>query len=145
MKFQLIAFSIILIACNPGIEPTEITTADEKAVVELLNQQIQAWNKGDYEGFMRGYWQSDSLRFCAKGGTRYGWNTTLNAYKKSFPKRDDMGTLRFEIDTIISSRPPYITVDGQWFIYRADTIGGNFVLLFEKKNNQWCIIEDHTW
>ncbi len=57
----------------------------EAEIRNLLNQQISAWNQGDIEGFMETYWKNDSLMFVSKNGITWGWNNTLNVYKKSYP------------------------------------------------------------
>ncbi|MFC1476922.1 hypothetical protein ACFL6L_00475 [candidate division KSB1 bacterium] len=38
-----------------------------RAVTEVLEQQSEAWNRGDIEGYMSGYWQSESLSFVSGG------------------------------------------------------------------------------
>ena len=119
---------------------------DKKAVRAVMEEQEAAWNNGDFQTFMEGYWKSDSMRFVGRGGPSYGWNTLLEMYQKSFPNRDDMGQLSFDIKQISASKPPYLWVDGNWSIDRGDsTIDGNFVLIFEEKEEEWKIIEDHTW
>jgi hypothetical protein len=55
---------------------------DEKEVRQLLATQTASWNRGDIEGFMQTYWKSDSLLFIGKSGVRFGWQETLNNYKK---------------------------------------------------------------
>lgn len=112
--------------------------------------QLDEWNDGDIEGFMEGYWKSEDLRFSTSNGTRYGWDNTLAGYQKSFPNRDDMGELSFEIDSIYTDRAPFISLAGKWKIQRSqlegeNNIGGKFILLFAKKDGAWKIIEDHTW
>jgi hypothetical protein len=42
------------------------STGDETAVRQLLNDQTQAWNRGDIDSFMKTYWESDSLTFIGK-------------------------------------------------------------------------------
>ena len=145
MKYISILIVIAIAACTSSSKQEKTTQKDIKEVEQILQNQLDAWNQGDHLGFMQGYWKSDSMRFCGRNGTSYGWQKTLEMYQKSFPNRDDMGKLIFEIDTIIGDKPPYITVDGKWEIQRSDTIGGCFVLLFAQKNNEWKIIEDHTW
>jgi hypothetical protein len=116
------------------------------AVQDVLNEQLIAWNEGDIEGFMQGYWNSEHLRFSSKQGTTYGYDKVLQSYKKSFPDRDDMGKLYFGIDSIYLDRLPFVMVEGAWTIHRYDTAGGRFVLTFsEVENGSWKIIEDHTW
>ena len=55
---------------------------DEMRIRTLLDEQTKAWNRGDLVNFMKGYWKNDSLMFIGKSGVTYGWEATLNNYKK---------------------------------------------------------------
>src|SRR5579863_9120389 len=70
---------------------------DKEAVIKVLTDQRVAWNKGDIEGFMQGYWKSDSLMFIGKTAPVYGWQSTLDRYKKAYPGKAGMGELTFDI------------------------------------------------
>lgn len=56
-----------------------------KAIQAILQNQTAAWNKGDLDAFMVGYWKSDSLVFMGKSGPTYGYKNTLANYKKTIP------------------------------------------------------------
>jgi hypothetical protein len=62
-----------------------------------LAQQTSAWNNGKLDDFMNGYWQSDSLMFIGKSGITYGWQKTLDNYKKVYPDTASMGKLNFDL------------------------------------------------
>ena len=62
-----------------------------------MQDQQDAWNRGDLEGFMQGYWQSDSLLFIGKSGPTNGWQKTFNNYKKNYPDTIIMGKLSFDV------------------------------------------------
>src|SRR5690606_40403736 len=68
----------------------------KEAILDVMSQQEQDWNNGDIDAFMKGYWRSDSLMFVGKNGIKYGWQTTLENYKKSYP---DKSTMRSEEHT----------------------------------------------
>src|SRR5262245_61648251 len=70
---------------------------DEMAVRQLLAEQTRAWNRGDIEGFMKTYWNNDSLMFIGKNGITYGWSNTLHNYKRNYPDTTAMGKLSFDI------------------------------------------------
>ena len=70
---------------------------DEMIIRDALEKQRQAWNSGDKEKFMETYWQNDSLMFIGKSGVTYGWQNTLNNYKKGYPDTTAMGKLQFDI------------------------------------------------
>lgn len=131
-----------------GCEVTQessFTETDELEIRKVIHMQVEAWNSGSLEGFMEGYWKSDSLRFCSSNGTTYGWQKVLHNYQRSFNTKEKMGHLDLQIDSIFTSRHPVISLDGRWIVERSDTIQGHFVLTFEKIENEWKITEDHTW
>ncbi len=110
-----------------------------------MNSQQDAWNRGDIEGFMKGYWENDSLRFIGKRGITYGWQATLDNYKKSYPGKDAMGRLQFTNLTtqLINDSSAYVI--GKWELFRAsDTLAGHYSLLWKNFNGQWLIVADHS-
>ena len=118
---------------------------DEKAIRHLMDRQSSAWNKGELDNFMKGYWENDSLMFVGKSGVTYGYKATLENYKKGYPDKTAMGELNFTLIKIDKISREYIFVVGKWHLKR--TIGdlqGHFNLLFRKINNAWVIIVDHS-
>jgi ketosteroid isomerase-like protein len=110
-----------------------------------MKKQEDAWNRGDLEGFMQGYWKSDSLRFIGKRGITYGWQQTLDNYKKGYPNTEAMGTLQFTNLSLELTGDSSAYVIGQWQLFRtADTLSGHYSLLWKMKNNQWLIVADHS-
>ncbi|MDA0986588.1 MAG: DUF4440 domain-containing protein [Bacteroidetes bacterium] len=114
-------------------------------IEDVLNLQIKAWNRGSVEEFMDGYLKSDSIRFASGGNTIYGWQGMLDRYKNSYSTKEKMGKLKFsELDIQILNLNKAL-VFGKWEVARTkDTLGGLFTLVFEKNNNSWKIIYDHT-
>ena len=120
-------------------------TKDELAIRNILTQQTIAWNGGDIENFMQPYWHSDSLMFIGKSGITYGWQKTLENYKKSYPDAGAMGKLDFTILQTKKLSVMYFSVIGKWHLTRtAGDIGGYFTLLFKKIKNVWVIVQDHS-
>jgi ketosteroid isomerase-like protein len=118
---------------------------NETAIRQILDEQTKAWNKGDIDGFMKGYWKNDSLMFIGKSGITYGWQNTLNNYKKGYPDTAAMGKLSFDILVIKSLSPEYYHVVGKWFLKRSiGDLGGYYTLLFRKIKGRWVIISDHS-
>jgi len=118
---------------------------DEQTIREVMNKQVNSWNSGDIDAFMTTYWKNDSLLFVGSKGPIYGWQTTLESYKKSYPDTVAMGKLNFEILRIQFLAYNYSFVLGKWHLSRSigDT-GGYFTLLFRKIKKQWVIVADHT-
>src|SRR5262245_21308676 len=71
---------------------------DEKAIRAVLDDQVKAWNKGDLDGFMVGYWNSEELTFISQGSIRKGWKETRDRYEKRYwsgTDRPERGELSF--------------------------------------------------
>ena len=118
---------------------------DELTIRKVLDSQTEAWNKGDINGFMQGYWKDDSLMFIGKNGIHWGWRTTLENYKKNYPDTAAMGKLSFDIVLVKRLSPEYFYVVGKWMLNRSlGDLGGHYNLLFRKINGQWLIIADHS-
>lgn len=118
---------------------------DETAIRSLLEQQRLAWNTGNIEKFMDGYWQNDSLMFVGKSGVTYGWQNTLSNYKKGYPDTAAMGKLKFDILEVKQLSDLYYFVVGKWHLTRSvGDVGGHFTLLFKKIKNNWVIVTDHS-
>lgn len=118
----------------------------QSQIVEVLMTQQKAWNEGDIEAFMNGYWRNDSLVFIGSKGLTYGWEQTLNNYKKSYPDKAAMGQLTFDIKKlIVSDDQKSAFVIGKWSLQRkADNPNGHFTLLWRKIEYNWVIVADHS-
>jgi hypothetical protein len=119
------------------VNPTDV-------VIQNMKNQETSWNKGDIQGFMEHYWKSDSLKFIGSKGITYGWQQTLENYKKHYPDKAAMGTLHFTIKEATQLSPTSIYIIGKWELEREKPIGGYFTLLWRKLNNKWLIVSDHT-
>jgi ketosteroid isomerase-like protein len=120
-------------------------TKDETAVRQVLAEQTVAWNQGNIDEFMKGYWNSDSLMFIGKSGVTYGFQNTLMNYKKNYNSADLMGKLDFELIKVQQLSPDYVFVVGKWHLTRnAGDVGGHYDLLFRKVKGKWVIVSDHT-
>ena len=120
-------------------------TKDETEIRNLLAKQNAAWNRGDVDAFMVGYWENDSLMFIGQSGVTYGYRNTLANYKKNYPDTVKMGKLTFTLIQVMQLSPEFFHVTGKYYLTR--TIGdasGHFTLVFRKINGRWVIISDHS-
>ena len=118
---------------------------EKQAILKVLDSQRLAWNKGDLEAFMQTYWKSDSLLFVGQNGPKYGWQTTLDSYRKSYPDKAAMGILTFDIREVRFISPGNAFVLGAWHLQREkDQPQGFFTLLLKKIDGVWKIIADHS-
>lgn len=118
---------------------------DRDAILKVLEDQRQAWNRGDIDVYMQGYWKSDSLVFVGSAAPVYGWQGTLERYKKHYPDKSAMGELTFDILQVKVLDTNNAFVMGGWHLKREkDAPGGYFTLWFRRINGQWKIVCDHT-
>ena len=111
----------------------------------VLDAQVAAWNRGDIDGFMRGYAQSPDTVFVSGDTVTRGWQTVLDRYKKGYNSREKMGTLEFSELEITPLGKDTAVVIGRWQLKRAgDAPHGRFTLIFRRTREGWRIIQDHT-
>lgn len=143
MKTLIFAFLIL--------SAVSISTAQSKderakaAIKKVMDDQTAAWNRGDIEGFMQGYWNSPELKFVSGQNMTKGWQPTLDRYKKSYDSRAKMGVLDFsELDITLIGKDSAV-VSGRFTLVREkDKPTGLFTLNFRKFKDGWKIILDHT-
>ena len=119
--------------------------SDEQEIRHLMALQTEAWNKGNIDDVMKGYWESDSLLFIGKSGVTHGYRNTLNNYKKNYSDTAKMGKLFFDILEVRKLSAGYCWVLGKWFLKRSvGDVGGHYTLLFRKIKGRWVIVADHS-
>jgi beta-aspartyl-peptidase (threonine type) len=119
----------------------------EEGIKHMLVSQIEAWNRGQLEGFMQGYWRSPDLTFFSSGTVTKGWEPTLLRYRQRYKSQGkEMGQLEFQdlnID-LLSRRAAVVT--GKWHLTMSDgkQPHGLFTLIVKKMPGGWKIVHDHT-
>jgi uncharacterized protein (TIGR02246 family) len=126
---------------------------DEREIRAVLERQEIAWNDGDLDRFMRGYWKNDSTVFASGGELTRGWNTVLNRFKQRYHLPEKMGQLKFVIQQIDFMGEHWAKVLGEWKLILKSTNGGAaeqqmpqglFTLIFHRRPEGWRIVHDHT-
>ena len=116
---------------------------DKEAIKAVMKLQEKAWSQNDLEGFMQGYWKSDSLKFYGRNGLTKGWQQTLHNYKKSYPTKEHSGSLSFRINDISKIEKGSYWVTGEYFLKRSvGDDNGVFLIIFKKINGEWKIVAD---
>ena len=129
---------LTVIGCN---QPSE--SEEKEAILNIMKIQEKAWSNHDLEGFMQGYWKSDSLKFYGSSGLTYGWEKTLANYKKGYPTKDHSGTLKFKINDISKISNDSYFVMGEYHLTRkVGDANGVFMIIFKKIDGEWKIIAD---
>jgi beta-aspartyl-peptidase (threonine type) len=134
-------------ASQPGGVSQEARGGAEAEIRRLLNSQVEAWNHGDLEGFMKGYWRSPELTFYSGGNVAQGWDGALQRYQRSYQgSGKEMGALEFQGLEIDVLSPEAAVVMGKWQLTKSDgkKPHGLFTLILKKFQPGWQIVHDHT-
>jgi ketosteroid isomerase-like protein len=142
---------MVLFCCSVLFLASDVRAQDSSGagaagdIRALLDLQSRAWNSGDIDGYMKGYWESDSLLFTSGGNIERGWRAARNKYKRSYSTRALMGTLTFsEIEVhLLSGESAWVF--GHWMLEReSGRPHGVFTLVLRKFPEGWRIVHDHT-
>jgi ketosteroid isomerase-like protein len=144
MKKYVVLFILLFIL--PAIIFAQKNFEGEKEkIIKVLYAQRDAWNEGSIEKYMEGYWKSDSMKFIGKSGINYGWQKTLDNYKKGYPDKAAMGKLEFTVVEVNVVNGTNAFMIGKWKLIRAkDTPEGYFTLFWKKINGEWKVVADHS-
>jgi ketosteroid isomerase-like protein len=125
---------------------TAFSKRDETAILAVLTAQVGAWNRGDLDGFMDGYWRDEKLRFTTRDEVKLGWNAARQYYIDTYKAGDKkMGRLSFSDHEIEGLTPELALVRGRYLLNRNDELQtGRFTLTFRKFPEGWKITSDHT-
>jgi len=137
----LILFLVSLAFSQSNNRQTRI----EAAIQTVLNEQVAAWNRGDIEDFMKGYWKSEKMLFISGNSVSRGWQAAFDRYKKGYATKEQMGTLSFsELEIKVLSKRSALVIGRFTLVRKSDKPTGIFTLTFRKIVGNWRIIVDHT-
>ena len=145
-SLRLLASIVLFGVCHSTLAAETPATAAARSVLAAQNE---AWNRGDLEGFMQGYWKNDEVRFAGGDSFRNGWLATLNSYRKVYPDAAAMGKLNFDLLEVREIGPEIVYAFGKWRLARANEAPekaphGLFTLILERKDGAWVITRDHS-
>lgn len=145
MKILIILLLTFAAAASVNAQTNTQNSKSADDIRKVMDDQAAAWNRGDIDGFMDGYWRSEKLTFVSGTDVTRGWQPTLDRYKKSYDSRAKMGTLTFsDLEFTILSKDAAVVL-GSWSLAREkDNPHGKFTLTFRKFKEGWRIIMDHT-
>src|SRR2546430_17034389 len=114
-------------------------------IQSVIRAQQDAWNRGQVEDFMNGYWRSEETVFVSGDEVTRGWQKVLDRYKRNYSDRTKMGTLTFSDLEITPLSDESAVVLGRWKLERKkDQPHGRFTLIFRRFPDGWKIVHDHT-
>ncbi len=144
MRLISISFLFLIVSFS-GFAENKLSEKEKSEILRLFDRQVAAWNSGNLEKFMETYWNSDELVFVGSRGPTYGWQATLDNYKKGYPNKAAMGILNFNILNISKIDKKTVFVIGRFELTReVGDLAGHFTLVIQKINGQWLIVSDHS-
>ncbi len=141
----LFILSFFLFSASIFAQSAREKTGIETKIRTVMEEQTSAWNRGDIDSFMTGYWNSANLIFVSGDNVTRGWQPTLDRYKKSYDSKAKMGDLKFsDLEINVVSKDAAVVL-GNWSLAREkDNPKGKFTLIFRKFKDGWRIVHDHT-
>lgn len=125
----------------------QLRAGAEQGIKHLLVSQIEAWNRGDLQGFMTGYWHAPQLTFFSGADVFKGWQAALQRYQRTYQGTGkEMGKLEFQDLNIDLLGLQAAVVTGKWQLTMSDgkKPHGLFTLIVKKMQPGWRIVHDHT-
>ncbi|MCP5107242.1 MAG: SgcJ/EcaC family oxidoreductase [bacterium] len=117
---------------------------DTQKIQQIMARQVHAWNQGNVDGFMAGYWKSDQFTFQSGNKRLKGWEQLQAMYKKNYAG-EKMGKLEFSYIEMKNLTTDIILVMGRWKVTaKGESKEGLYTLIFRRFGKDWKIIHDHS-
>jgi ketosteroid isomerase-like protein len=127
--------------------PLHTATRVELDVAKVVLAQEKAWNRGDLEGYAKGYKDSPETLLLGRQILK-GYAQILEDYKHSYPTAASMGTLAFSELEVHPLSESFAICTGKYHLERSKKEGGGadgiFSLVLEKTGEGWKIVLEHT-
>lgn len=141
----LICLCAIVFLCAASVSAQSKAEKTKAEIRKVLDEQTAAWNRGDIEGFMRGYWNSPEMTFVSGNSVTKGWQPTLERYKRAYDTPEKMGRLSFsELEITLTGKDSAVVLGRFTLERKNDRPTGIFTLNFRRLKEGWKIILDHT-
>ena len=82
--------ALVLVAAAPAPTPD----AESAAILHVVSDMEQAWNRGDFRGYMAGF-ANPGVVFVSGGKMQADWQGTLDHYIRDYGAPDRRGALHF--------------------------------------------------
>jgi beta-aspartyl-peptidase (threonine type) len=145
VRLSLLTVLLVLSAACAGTPTPE--AEPDAGVKAVWTAQVAAWNRGDLDGFMAGYWQSPDLVFFSNGTMTRGWQATLDRYRSRYQAEgQQMGTLDFPELDILTLGTDAAMARGRWRLKMPDgkEMSGMTSVIFRRLPEGWRIVHDHS-
>jgi ketosteroid isomerase-like protein len=131
-------------SCPPSA-PLRADESEKKAILQVISAMQDAWNRGDFRGYMQGFKNPDVV-FVSGGRFQQGWQGTLDHYIRDYgASAESRGTLKFHDIQLEILAPDAAQLIGQYELQRPQhpQYGINTRLL-RKVAGHWVIALNHV-
>ena len=135
-------FALALVAAAP----VRAGEADDKAaILNVIATMEQAWNHGDFAGYMAGFW-NPGVVFVSGGKIQAGWRGTLDHYVRDYGgSPEKRGKLHFYDMTVDMLAPDAALLISHYHLERPEhPQEGINTRLFRKIDGRWVIAMNHV-
>ena len=119
--------------------------ADQRAILGVIHKMEDAWNRGDFRGYMAGFKNPDVV-FVSGGKFQDGWQGTLDHYIRDYGgSAERRGQLHFYNMKVDLLSPKAAMLIGQYRLVRGTRVTeGVNTRLFKKFHGHWLITMNHV-
>jgi|HubBroStandDraft_2_1064218.scaffolds.fasta_scaffold335704_1 uncharacterized protein (TIGR02246 family) len=117
----------------------------EKEIYDQVNRAVEAWNRHDLDGYLDGFWRSDSLILVVEGETVRGWDLLSKALHTGYPNPTEMGNVtldRVQVQMLSSDLALALTWDTVSFPKKKEF--GTSTIVMKKLPEGWRVAVMHT-
>jgi uncharacterized protein (TIGR02246 family) len=117
----------------------------EEHIRARFEEGTEAWNRGDLDAYLAGYWDSEETRWISRGTIIRGVDAIRAAYKSLFDSPEKMGKFEvtdWEIEVLTDGDA---LVVGKWSHSAGPLVRqGVFTVHMKKLQEEWVVVTDHT-
>jgi uncharacterized protein (TIGR02246 family) len=117
----------------------------EVAIRKVFEAGCTAWNRGDLDGYLASYWDSNKTTWVSSGSLTRGRKAIVAAHKTRFSRPQQMGKLtlaELEIDVLTTTDA---VAFGRWMlVVDNETPKGFFTVQLRKIEGIWLFVSDHS-
>lgn len=149
----LVCVWLVMMMAAPAQGRGLVQGNDEVQIRAAIQQQVEAWNRGDIPAFMQSYDKSPDTTFIGTNVGK-GFERILERYQKAYASPEQMGKLTFsDLDVRLlpgtCGKTEFAVVTGRFHLDRAQKgeakkDDGIFSLVWRKGSEGWRIVLDHT-
>lgn len=154
-RFALVASALVCgfacTAARPAAAPAPAPAPTMRsAIVAMLDSSTRAWNRGDLDGFVRSYLDSDRTTYVGRRGIvrgRAGIRAVYaSGYARQFAPGGQRDSLAFEHMEVDSLAPDVAHVLAYYVLVRGGAVvaRGPTSLVLLRSRGRWRIVHDHS-